>query len=136
MTSFRPDDPATWPLALTVLEVADVLRISRGSAYQAVKKGAIPAVKVGNTWRVPRARLLEMVGEETTQPSPTSVSSWDEWLNGAAHRLTLGKDYESVAQLVSEGSVLARRQGLRVELRGQDDSHVLLQAVAREAVQA
>ena len=50
------------PLALTVDEAARVLRISRNSAYQAVKNGEIPSIRIGNRIIVPRQpfdRMLE-----------------------------------------------------------------------------
>ena len=50
------------PAVLTVEECATVLRISRGSAYEGVRTGEIPAIKVGRTIRVPLPRLLELLG--------------------------------------------------------------------------
>jgi excisionase family DNA binding protein len=41
----------------TVEEAASILRISRGSAYEAVRQGEIPSVKIGRCIRVPRAAL-------------------------------------------------------------------------------
>jgi excisionase family DNA binding protein len=50
------------PLVLTVPEVAKVLRISRGAAYEAVRCGDIPSVRVGRrTIRVPRHRIVELL---------------------------------------------------------------------------
>ena len=43
--------------ALTVLEVAERLAISRALAYRRVKDGRIPAARVGGSWRVDRAAL-------------------------------------------------------------------------------
>jgi excisionase family DNA binding protein len=48
---------------LTVEEAGAVLRISRGSAFAAVRSGDIPAVRIGRSWRVPRAALAAMVDE-------------------------------------------------------------------------
>jgi excisionase family DNA binding protein len=48
---------------LTVLELADVLRIGTRQAYAAVDAGEIRAVRIGRTIRVPRAvveRLLRL----------------------------------------------------------------------------
>ena len=44
--------------ALTVLEVAERLAISRALAYRLVKRGAIPAARIGGVWRID-ARALE-----------------------------------------------------------------------------
>lgn len=49
------------PAVLTVEEAAKLLRIGRGPAYEAVRRGEIPSVKLGRTIRVPRAALLSML---------------------------------------------------------------------------
>jgi excisionase family DNA binding protein len=53
------------PLVLTVPEVAELLRISRGAAYEAVRAGEIPHVRLGRTIRISRAGLAELLGEQT-----------------------------------------------------------------------
>jgi excisionase family DNA binding protein len=42
---------------LTVDELGEFLRISRTVAYQLVKRGEVPRVRVGGQWRIPRAQL-------------------------------------------------------------------------------
>lgn len=42
------------PLVYSVDEVAKLLRMSRGAAYQAVRAGEIPAVRVGRLWLIER----------------------------------------------------------------------------------
>ena len=60
---------ADLPLVLTVEEVADVLRISRGAAYDGVRSGSIPSVRVGRTIRVPRHALAAMLAHnDRAQP--------------------------------------------------------------------
>lgn len=54
---------AELPAVLTVEEAAKLLRIGRGAAYEAVRKGEIPSVRVGRSIRVPRRALLELLGE-------------------------------------------------------------------------
>lgn len=51
------------PLVLTVEETARYLRISRGSAYEAVKTNEIPHVRIGRRVLIPRAALLALLGE-------------------------------------------------------------------------
>lgn len=51
------------PRVLTISEAAQVLRISRGSCYEAARTGGIPVVRIGRTLRVPRAALLALLGE-------------------------------------------------------------------------
>ena len=46
---------------LTVEEAAVLLRISRGSAYEAVKTGQLPTLRIGRRLLVPRARLMAML---------------------------------------------------------------------------
>ena len=50
---------------LTVEEAARVLGISRSSAYEAVRRGELPPVKIGRRYVVPRValeRLLDQSG--------------------------------------------------------------------------
>lgn len=53
------DPPAT----LSVEEAAKVLGIGRNSAYDAVKRGEIPSLRIGVLIRVPRVRLMKMLEE-------------------------------------------------------------------------
>jgi excisionase family DNA binding protein len=48
---------------LTVPEAAELLGISRGVAYEAARSGELPVIKLGRRLLVPRARLLELLGE-------------------------------------------------------------------------
>lgn len=45
------------PELLTLRELAEYLRVSLRTAYQLASDGAVPAVKVGGQWRIPRAEL-------------------------------------------------------------------------------
>jgi excisionase family DNA binding protein len=47
----------TEPLTYSVDEVAALLRIARGVAYECVRNGSIPATRVGRRWLVPRKRF-------------------------------------------------------------------------------
>lgn len=62
-----PEPPRSQPkaeaLTLTVTEAADLLGISRGAAYQAVRDGHIPHVTIGRRILVPRERLLKLLAE-------------------------------------------------------------------------
>lgn len=60
------------PVVLTVEEAAELLRISRGSAYEAVRTGEIPSIRINRRILVPRGRLLaviNMAGGDRTEPS-------------------------------------------------------------------
>jgi excisionase family DNA binding protein len=52
-----PDRPLTGRAVYTVVEVAKLLSLSRGSAYALVRDGTIPALRLGGRWVVPRARF-------------------------------------------------------------------------------
>lgn len=43
-------DPSQWPLRMTVLEIAAVLRISRRSLYDRIAQGRFPASDDGRSW--------------------------------------------------------------------------------------
>jgi excisionase family DNA binding protein len=47
----------TAALTYTVDEVAQLLRLSRGAAYERVRDGSIPAERVGRRWLIPRRRF-------------------------------------------------------------------------------
>jgi excisionase family DNA binding protein len=49
------------PDALTLPEVARVLRIGRNSAYEAVRRGEIKAVKIGRRLVVPKAAIERLL---------------------------------------------------------------------------
>ena len=55
-----PERPAT----LTVDQAAAILGIARSSAYEAVRRGDIPAVRVGRRVLVPRVGLDRLLGHE------------------------------------------------------------------------
>ena len=50
---------------LTVAEVADELRVTRGTAYRWIRAGDLPAVRVGGTVRVPSKLLLDRLARST-----------------------------------------------------------------------
>lgn len=52
------------PLVLTPLEAAKLLRIGRATAYEQLRRGAIPSIRMGRRILIPRAALLKML--ETT----------------------------------------------------------------------
>lgn len=46
---------------MTVEEAGQLLGISRGLAFEAVRRGEIPSIRIGRRILVPRARLLALV---------------------------------------------------------------------------
>ena len=59
LTRSTPRDE--WPSMLRVEEVAILADISRGLAYDAVRRGELPAVKFGRVLRVPKDALVAML---------------------------------------------------------------------------
>ncbi len=57
-------------LVLTVPEAADLLGICRNAAYEGVRRGEIPSIRIGKRLVVPRAAFEEMLkGGAATNPS-------------------------------------------------------------------
>ena len=52
------------PLTITVEDAARLLGISRGLAYEAVRRGELPVIRLGRRLLVPRQRLYELVGTQ------------------------------------------------------------------------
>ncbi|MGH2975583.1 MAG: helix-turn-helix domain-containing protein [Solirubrobacterales bacterium] len=52
------------PLTYTVEQAAEVLQIGRTAAYEAVRRGEIPSIRIGRSLRVPRQRLLALLDPE------------------------------------------------------------------------
>jgi excisionase family DNA binding protein len=53
---------------LTALEVANLLRIDRVTVYKMVKRGELPALKVGSDWRFSRVQIEEWMRSRTQGP--------------------------------------------------------------------
>lgn len=51
-------------LVYTVEQAAELLSIGRGAAYAAVRRGDLPAVRIGRSLRVPRHKLEALLGLE------------------------------------------------------------------------
>lgn len=51
-------------LTLTVAEAAELLGISRGMAYECVRTGQLPAVRMGGRILVPKKRLEALLSGE------------------------------------------------------------------------
>ena len=49
------------PLVLTVMEVANVLRLKRSTAYELVRQKAIPSFRVGRHIRIARNELEKLI---------------------------------------------------------------------------
>ena len=61
--------PSPARLTLTVEEAAALLGISRNSAYEAVRRGEIPSVRIGGRIVIPRRRFLDWLGAGDDDPA-------------------------------------------------------------------
>jgi excisionase family DNA binding protein len=57
----------TTRLTLSVAEAGELLGISRGLAYELVRKGKLPSLRLGRRLVVPRAALQAMLNEPGDQ---------------------------------------------------------------------
>jgi excisionase family DNA binding protein len=65
------------PLAWRVKQAGRLLQMSESSVYLGLRTGAIPGIKIGGRWRIPRAALEKIIasgsaaddGEVTPQAS-------------------------------------------------------------------
>lgn len=55
---------ATEENIMTIEEVADYLRVHTKTLYRLVKKGGIPAAKVGGSWRFVREHIDDWLDEQ------------------------------------------------------------------------
>ena len=55
-------------VVMTVEEAAELLKISRPSAYQAVKHGEIPVIRIGRRILIPVAALEKLLENAGSQP--------------------------------------------------------------------
>jgi excisionase family DNA binding protein len=63
----------TNPATMTVSETATVLGISRSSAYECVRLGSIPSIRLGRRIVVPRRAVDELLASATLgQPTATA----------------------------------------------------------------
>jgi len=55
--------PSSAPQFMTVAEVAELARVSRMTVYRMVHSGELPAVRVGNSYRVPTDAVDELLSK-------------------------------------------------------------------------
>lgn len=49
------------PRFMTVTEVADIMRVSKMTVYRLIHSGEMPAIRVGKSFRVPEAAVVQMI---------------------------------------------------------------------------
>lgn len=55
----------TTTATLTAVEAAKLLGIGRNQAYEAIRRGEIPSLRIGGRIVIPRAKLMRLLGEPT-----------------------------------------------------------------------
>lgn len=63
MKSANSEKPS--PLLYRPREVADLIGVSRTTAYELIAAGTIPSVRLGNLLRVPAAALEKLIAESS-----------------------------------------------------------------------
>ncbi len=89
----------TYPDALTVKEVAEILRVSTKTVYKLIKENEIPAVKVGREQRIAKAQLITFLQKRG------GVAMYpNEHFYPRAFRWTCDKSYGSVRVANQKGA--------------------------------
>lgn len=70
---------------LTVGEVARLLKLSESTVYTMVRAGEIPAVKLGNQWRVSETRLDEWLEEKEEGSGIEPLGEPSGWVGRRRH---------------------------------------------------
>ncbi len=68
---------------LTAAEVADQLRISTMTVYRLIRRGELPAVRVGRNYRVRESELLAFLEEQVVDPATMDLDDLDDELGHA-----------------------------------------------------
>ncbi|MFP7696274.1 helix-turn-helix domain-containing protein [Trueperella sp. LYQ143] len=55
--------PPSAPRFFTVAEVAELTRVSRMTVYRMVHSGELPAVRISNSYRVPRSAVEQLLAQ-------------------------------------------------------------------------
>ena len=48
---------------LTVTELQEILGVGRNKVYSLLQSGAIPSIRIGKKWRVPKVAILHYLGQ-------------------------------------------------------------------------
>lgn len=63
---------------LTAGEVAEQLRVSTMTVYRLIRRGELPAVRVGRNYRVRAQALEQYLGEQVVDPASVDLPGADE----------------------------------------------------------
>ncbi len=63
---------------LTAAEVAEHLRVSTMTIYRLIRRGELPAVRVGRNYRVRQSDLEAYLADQTVDPGSVDLGALDE----------------------------------------------------------
>lgn len=90
----RAPEGSGLPRFLTVEEAAEVLRLKRSTAYALIRRGQLPAVRLGRQIRVPGKALAALAGEGERRGNLLPEAAP---LAAALRRLAPGRSLRSIA---------------------------------------
>lgn len=61
---------SNYPDVVSIAELQSMLRISRNTAYELVRSGKIRSVKIGRTYRIPRAAVEDYLNVSCQTEKP------------------------------------------------------------------
>lgn len=61
-TNHVPDVFEAIPDFISVKQFREIFGLSRATVYRYVETGRIPAVRIGNNWRIPKKMLVDSLG--------------------------------------------------------------------------
>jgi excisionase family DNA binding protein len=59
---------------LTVVQAAERLGIGRSAAYEAIRRGGIPVLRIGHRWLIPKVALDRLLAEGRVTPSKQAAA--------------------------------------------------------------
>lgn len=68
---------------LTAAEVADQLRVSTMTVYRLIRRGELPAVRVGRNYRVRESELVAFLDAQVVDPATLDLSELDDEADNA-----------------------------------------------------
>jgi len=119
---------------MTIEDVADYLRVTEKTIYRLLKRGHIPATKVGRQWRFERNSIDKWLHQNSVGAKATILVVDDEEIVRALFKETLEESGHRVitAEAASEGLELVKQQDfalvfLDLKMPGMDGAELFCQ---------
>lgn len=81
---FTTSAPEELPLAVSIIDAAELLSVGRSTIYSLLDSGKIRSVKVGTRRLIPRDELLNLLHDTTTTQTPAPASSTEADRRGSS----------------------------------------------------